>query len=89
MEFHSAHRPTRGCAYRQSTVVRSGEVLSRLGKMAEVLMTTARCNCKASGRITPDTAPALYLVGRLQWHAEAGRWTEWYALLDDGSTRPP
>jgi len=87
VEFHSAQSTHAVCAYCQSTVVRSGEVLSRLGKMAEVFDDHSPLQLQASGRITLDGQPQRFtLVGRLQWHAEAGRWTEWYALLDDGST---
>ena len=35
MEFRSASAPYAVCGYCQSSVVRSGEVLTRLGKMAE------------------------------------------------------
>ena len=87
VEFRSAQSTHAVCGYCQSTVVRQGEVLSRIGKMAELFDDHSPLQLQASGRITLDGQPQRFtLVGRLQWHAEAGRWTEWYALLDDGST---
>ena len=54
VEFHSAQSTHAVCAYCQSTVVRSGEVLSRLGKMAEVFDDHSPLQLQASGRITLD-----------------------------------
>ena len=54
VEFHSAQSTHAVCAYCQSTVVRSGEVLSRLGKMAEVFDDHSPLQLQASGRIALD-----------------------------------
>ena len=70
------------CAYCQSTVVREGEVLRRLGKMAELFDDHSPLQLQASG--TWD-GQAFTLVGRLQYRGSNGTWTEWEALLADGS----
>src|SRR5688572_22995370 len=70
------------CAYCQSTVVREGAVLRRLGKMAELFDDHSPLQLQASG--TWD-GQAFTLVGRLQYRGSNGTWTEWEALLADGS----
>jgi len=81
VEFRSAQSLFAVCAYCQSTVVRRGETLARVGKMAELFDDFSPLQLFASGRIqaTPFT-----LVGRLQYAYEGGRWTEWMAQLDGG-----
>ena len=87
VEFKSAQSTHAICAYCHSTVVRSGEVLQRLGRMAEVFDDHSPLQLMASGRIALDgqTLP-FTLIGRLQYQGEEGRWTEWVAFLQDGST---
>ena len=86
VEFKSAQSTHAVCGYRQSTVVRSGDVLTRLGKMAERSTTTARCSFLPAGASpsmarsspSPDRPPAVQKA--------TGVWTEWVAFLKDGST---
>ena len=63
-------------------MVRSGETLSRVGKMAELFEDHSPLQLMAAGhwRGRPFT-----LVGRLQYKGETGAWTEWNALFDDGT----
>lgn len=83
VEFRSASSTHAVCSFCQSTVVREGEVLARIGKAGELfddhsplqLLTTGRFNHKA-----------FTLVGRLQYRSPGGAWTEWNALFDDGGT---
>ena len=51
VEFKSAQSTHAVCGYCQSTVVRSGEVLTRLGKMAELVrkLVGTVCNVDNSG----------------------------------------
>ncbi|MGE0496574.1 MAG: DUF4178 domain-containing protein [Ramlibacter sp.] len=87
VEFRSAQSTHAVCAYCRSTVVRSGEVLSRLGKMAELFDDHSPLQLQASGSVTLQDRPRKFtLVGRLQYRAPTGTWTEWNALFDDGST---
>jgi len=86
VEFRSAQSTHAVCAYCQSTVVRSGEVLARMGKMAELFDDHSPLQAHASGRIAQDGKELPFtLVGRLQFKSDAGVWTEWTAFLDDGT----
>ena len=87
VEFKSAQSTHAVCGYCQSTVVRSGDVLTRLGKMAELFDDHSPLQLFASGRITLDGKEQPFtLIGRLQFQSDAGVWTEWVAFLEDGST---
>lgn len=69
------------CGYCQSTVVRDGDTLSRIGKMAELFNDFSPLQLQASGVWQGRN---FTLVGRLQYKYAQGTWTEWYAVLDDG-----
>ena len=83
VEFRSAQSTHAVCGYCQSTVVRQGEVLSRTGKMAELFDDHSLLQLMASGTVDGQD---FTLVGRLQYKYGEGAWTEWQALLADGST---
>lgn len=83
VEFKSAQSTHAICAYCQSMVVREGEVLRRIGKMAELFDDHSLLQLGASGRIDGQS---FTLVGRLQYKYPEGTWTEWHALLADGSS---
>jgi ribosomal protein S27E len=83
VEFRSAQSTHAVCGYCQSTVVREGEKLTRLGRMAELFDDHSPLRLLASGRFGKN---AFTLVGRLQYKYGEGSWSEWHALLDDGST---
>ena len=86
VEFKSAQSTHAVCGFCQSTVVRSGDVLPRLGKMAELFDDHSPLQLMASGRITLDGKEQPFtLIGRLQYKNAAGVWTEWVAFLQDGS----
>jgi len=86
VEFKSAQSTHAVCPYCQSTVVRSGEVLARVGKMAELFDDHSPLQLMASGRIVLDGQEQPFtLIGRLQYKGDAGVWTEWVAYLNDGS----
>ncbi|HVZ46969.1 MAG TPA: DUF4178 domain-containing protein [Ramlibacter sp.] len=82
VEFRSASSLYAVCSYCKSTVVREGEVLSRVGKMAEVFEDHSPLQLMASGRWQ---GRAFTLVGRLQYRGPSGPWAEWIALTDDGT----
>jgi len=85
VEFKSAQSSYAVCPYCQSTVVRNGEVLSRIGKMAELFDDHSPLQLMASGRIVLDGKEHPFtLIGRLQYKSDAGVWTEWTAFLQDG-----
>lgn len=86
VEFKSAQSTHAVCGFCQSTVVRSGDVLQRLGKMAELFDDHSPLQLMVSGRITLDGKEQPFtLIGRLQYKNAAGVWTEWVAFLQDGS----
>ncbi|MDD0814000.1 DUF4178 domain-containing protein [Curvibacter sp. HBC28] len=82
VEFRSAQSTHAVCPYCQSTVVRQGEVLSRLGRMAELFDDPSPLQLHTSGRY--QDRPFI-LIGRLQYQSPTGVWTEWVAWFDDGS----
>lgn len=83
VEFRSAQSTHAVCGYCQSTVVREGDKLARLGKMAEVFEDYSPLQLMAEGRWE---GKVFTLVGRLQYRGSQGNWTEWNALFDDGQT---
>lgn len=82
VEFRSAQSTHAVCGYCQSTVVRAGETLQRLGKVAELFDDHSPLQLLATGRWEDK---AFTLVGRLQYRSGSGTWTEWFALFDDGT----
>ncbi len=83
VEFRSAQSSFAVCRFCQSTVVRQGDTLARIGKMAELFDDFSPLQLFASGRIGNQP---FTLVGRLQYAYEGGRWTEWIASLDGGAS---
>ncbi|MEJ8821904.1 DUF4178 domain-containing protein [Variovorax humicola] len=83
VEFRSAQSTFAVCPYCQSTVVRQGETLARIGKMAELFDDFSPLQLFAAGRIQDKP---FTLVGRLQYSYAGGRWTEWIAALDSDRT---
>lgn len=79
--FRSAQSTHAVCAYCHSTVARSGDVLSRVGRMAELFEDHSPLQLMATGTWE---GVSFTLIGRLQFHGEEGGWTEWNAWLDDG-----
>jgi hypothetical protein len=83
VEFRSAQSTHAICGYCQSMVVRNGETLSRIGKIAELFDDHSLLQLQTSGQWNGQ---AFTLVGRLQYKYGEGTWTEWHALLADGSS---
>ena len=85
VEFASAQSTHAVCGFCQSAVVRQGETLARIGKMAELFDDHSPLQLQASGIWHGQ---AFTLVGQLQYKYAEGSWTEWYAVLADGSSAP-
>jgi endogenous inhibitor of DNA gyrase (YacG/DUF329 family) len=81
VEFRSAQSTHAVCSYCRSTVVRDGETLARVGRMAELIDDHSPLQLLARGRWQGRD---FTLVGRLQYRAGSGPWTEWQALFADG-----
>ena len=79
MEFRSAQSTHAVCGFCKSTVVRTGDVLARIGKMAELFEDFSPLQLQTSGTYQ---AKKFTLVGRLQYRYGDGTWTEWYAVFD-------
>ncbi|HSV45015.1 MAG TPA: DUF4178 domain-containing protein [Ramlibacter sp.] len=82
VELRSAQSTHAVCGYCRSTVVRDGDTLARIGKMAELFDDHSPLQLLAAGRWQ---GKAFTLVGRLQYKGPSGSWTEWQALFDDGA----
>lgn len=83
VEFRAAQSTHAVCGYCQSTVVRQGDVLSRLGKMGELFDDHSPLQLFATGQYNKRP---FTLIGRLQYKTDEGTWTEWNAFFDDGTT---
>lgn len=83
VEFRSATAAHAVCGWCKSIVVRDGDALARTGRMAELFDDHSPLQLLASGRIGTR---AFTLVGRLQYRYSQGVWSEWHALLDDGTS---
>ena len=83
VEFRSAQSTHAVCGYCQSTVVRNGDVLSRIGKMGELFDDHSPLQLFATGQYQKRN---FTLIGRLQYKTAEGTWAEWNALFDDGTT---
>ena len=64
-------------------VLRQGDVLQRIGKMAELFDDYSPLQLQAAGAWGGQ---GFTLVGRLQYQYGEGVWTEWHALRADGSS---
>jgi hypothetical protein len=83
VEFRSAQSTHAVCGYCQSTVVRNGDVLSRIGKMGELFDDHSPLQLFATGQYQKRN---FTLIGRLQYKTAEGTWAEWNAMFDDGTT---
>jgi ribosomal protein S27AE len=83
VDFKSAQSTHAVCGFCQSSIVRQGDVLSRIGKMAELFDDHSPLQLQATGTWRGQ---GFTLVGRLQYKYPEGTWTEWHALLADGTS---
>lgn len=83
VDFRGAQSVYAVCSFCRSTVVRSGEVLSRIGRMAELFADYSPLQIMSAGRFAGE---AFTVVGRQQFRSEAGVWSEWHVTLQDGSS---
>ncbi|MES2584598.1 MAG: DUF4178 domain-containing protein [Pseudomonadota bacterium] len=83
VEFRSAQSTHAVCGFCQSTVVRQGDVLSRIGKMGELFDDHSPLQLFATGQYQKRH---FTLIGRLQYKTAEGTWAEWNAMFDDGTS---
>lgn len=85
VRFTSAQAGFAVCDFCRSTVARSGDVLQRVGSMAEVFEDYSPLALGASGMVQRNGKPEPFtLVGRAQYRSKAGSWSEWTAELGTG-----
>ena len=88
VEFRSAQSAFAVCGYCKSTVARQGEVLTRIGKMAELFEDYSPLQLMASGRWHDPKDGKLHsftVIGRIQYRSSNGSWSDWQLALDDGT----
>ncbi|HEX7849055.1 MAG TPA: DUF4178 domain-containing protein [Sphingomonas sp.] len=82
IRFGSNDLPVKVCDYCHSSVLRTGDNVQAIGKVAEVPDDVSPLQLGVRGR---DGDHGFELVGRVRWRYEDGAWNEWLALFDDGS----
>jgi ribosomal protein S27E len=82
VEFRSLASTHAVCGYCQSTIVRDGDALSRIGKMSEVFDDYSPLQIFTQGKFN---SVGFTVIGRLQYKYRDGSWSEWLCALDDGS----
>jgi ribosomal protein S27E len=83
VEFRSLASTHAVCGFCQSTIVRDGDALQRIGKMSEVFDDYSPLQILSQGKFN---TVGFTVVGRLQYKYADGSWSEWLCALDDGST---
>ncbi len=79
VEFRSAASAFAVCSFCNSTVVREGDALRKIGESAELFDDHSPLQLGAAGTYR---GAAFTLVGRLQYSYNGGTWNEWHALFD-------
>ena len=82
VHFRTPALPVKICDYCRTTLVRSGEVLQAMGKVAEVPEDVSPLQIGTRGK----DGMGFELIGRIRMRWSGGGWNEWLALFDDGST---
>ena len=83
VEFRSPASAFAVCSFCNSTVVREGDALRKIGASAELFDDHSPLQLGAAGRAQ---GAAFTLVGRLQYRTPEGTWNEWHALFDSGKS---
>ncbi len=83
IRFRSADLPVKVCDSCRSAIVRNGDHLEAMGKIAQVPEDVSPLQIGSRGE---DGGAAFELIGRVRWRWSGGGWNEWLALFNDGST---
>jgi hypothetical protein len=81
VEFRSVASILAVCDFCKSTLVRDGNELKNLGRMAELIEDRSPLQRGAEGKWK---GAHFALVGRIQYRYDAGLWNEWHLLFDNG-----
>ena len=79
--FKSAASVYAVCEFCRSTLLRDGETLKDLGRMAELMDDPSLIRIGSEGRYK---GIHFGVIGRIQLKYEQGLWNEWHILFDDG-----
>jgi len=82
IRFESAAMPVKICDYCRSAIVRNGQDLSAVGKVASLPDDVSPLQLGTRG---VDGAMPFTVAGRIRWRWSAGMWTEWMILRQDGT----
>ncbi|MEY1590919.1 DUF4178 domain-containing protein [Burkholderia sp. Bmkn7] len=82
VEFRSAAAVMAVCAFCRSTLLKRGTDVERIGELATVLDDASPIQIGTAGRYGKRTFTVL---GRIQMTYDAGVWSEWYVVFDDGT----
>lgn len=83
VRFRSVSLPVRVCDYCRSTLLRTGESVEAMGKVAQVPDDVSPLQIGTRG---VDGGRRFELIGRVRMRWADGGWNEWLALYDDGTT---
>jgi ribosomal protein S27E len=78
--FRSASSLYAVCEFCHSTLLRDGDDLKNLGRMAELMDDPSRIQIGSEGRFRGGH---FAVIGRIQLKYDAGLWNEWHILFDD------
>ena len=70
------------CAFCRSTLLKRGTDVERIGELATVLDDASPIQIGTAGRYGKR---AFTVLGRIQMTYDAGAWSEWYVVFDDGT----
>lgn len=83
VKFHAAASVLAVCEYCTSTLMRHGDVLEHIGKMAELQDDPSLIQIGTEGVYR---GIHFGVIGRIQMRYEAGLWNEWHLMFDDMRT---
>ena len=83
VKFHAANSVLAVCEYCSSTLLRHGEALEHIGKMAELQDDPTLLQIGSEGVYK---GVHFGVIGRIQMQYEAGLWNEWHIMFDDMKT---
>ena len=83
VKFHAAASVLAVCEYCTATLMRHGEALEHIGKMAELQDDPTLIQVGSEGVYQ---GVHFGVIGRIQMQYEAGLWNEWHIMFDDMKT---
>ena len=83
VKFHAAASVLAVCEFCTSTLMRHGEALEHIGKMAELQDDPTLIQIGSEGVYQ---GVHFGVIGRIQMRYEAGLWNEWHIMFDDMKT---